>query len=134
MDDVVEETLDLLRVSLPDTIELDAKLNAQHAAVIADPTHIHQLIMNLCRNAEHAMPAGGKLTVALDVIGANADAALSHGLLPAGRYIRLRVEDTGCGMTATNIPVFTFCERLVFILSYLKNCCTKSFSLFSSSW
>jgi CheY-like chemotaxis protein len=55
--------------------------------------------MNLCRNAEHAMSAGGKLTVSLDVIDANEDATLSHGLLPAGRYIRLRVEDTGCGMT-----------------------------------
>ena len=97
---LLEETLDLIRVSLPDTIELDAKLSARRTAVIADPTHIHQVIMNLCRNAEHAMPAGGRLTVALDVIDANEDAALSHGLLPAGRYIRLRVEDTGCGMTA----------------------------------
>jgi len=98
MDEVVEETLDLVRVSLPGGIELGARLSARKAAVIADPTHIHQLIMNLCRNAEHAMSAGGRLTVALDVIDANEDASLSHGLLPAGRYIRLRVEDTGCGM------------------------------------
>ncbi len=99
VDEVVEETLDLVRVSLPADIELSAVLAARRVAVIADPTHIHQLIMNLCRNAEHAMSAGGKLTVALDVIDANEDAALSHGLLPAGRYIRLRVQDTGCGMT-----------------------------------
>ena len=99
VDEVVEETLNLVRVSLPVDIELSAVLAARPAAVIADPTHLHQLIMNLCRNAEHAMSAGGKLTVALDVIDANEDAPLSHGLLPAGRYIRLRVEDTGCGMT-----------------------------------
>jgi PAS domain S-box-containing protein len=99
VDDVVEETLDLVRVSLPANIELGAALVAHRAAVIADPTQIHQLIMNLCRNAEHAMSAGGKLTVALDVIDAGEDAVLSHGLLPAGRYIRLRVGDTGCGMT-----------------------------------
>jgi PAS domain S-box-containing protein len=100
VDEVVEETLDLVRVSLPEDIELGAPFSARQAAVvIADPTHIHQLIMNLCRNAEHAMPAGGKLTVALDVIDANEDASLSHGLLPAGHYIRLRVQDTGCGMT-----------------------------------
>jgi CheY-like chemotaxis protein len=99
MDEVMEETLDLLRVSLPQDIELSTVPAARATAVIADPTHIHQLIMNLCRNAEHAMPTGGKLTVSLDVIDANEDAALSHGLLPAGRYIRLRVEDTGCGMT-----------------------------------
>ncbi len=99
VDEVVVETLELVRVSLPKDIELETALAARRAAVIADPTHIHQLIMNLCRNAEHAMSAGGKLTVALDVIDANEDATLSHGLLPAGRYIRLRVEDTGCGMT-----------------------------------
>jgi len=99
VDEVMEETLDLVRVSLPQGIELDAQPGARQAAVIADPTHIHQLIMNLCRNAEHAMPGGGKLIVALDVIDANEDATLSHGLLPAGRYVRLRVEDTGCGMT-----------------------------------
>lgn len=98
VDEVVEETLDLLHVSLPKGIELDARLSARKAAVIADPTHIHQLLMNLCRNAEHAMPAGGKLTVALDLIDAHEDATLTHGLLPAGRYIRLRVTDTGCGM------------------------------------
>ena len=100
VDEVVEETLDLVRVSLPNGIEMDAQLTARQAAVIADATQIHQLIMNLCRNAEHAMPAGGKLTVALDVIDANEDAALSHGLLSAGRYVRLRVKDTGCGMSA----------------------------------
>ena len=99
VNEVVEETLDLVRVSLPEEIDLDTALAARRAAVIADPTQIHQLIMNLCRNAEHAMTAGGKLTVLVDVIDINEDAALSHGLLPAGRYIRLRVEDTGCGMT-----------------------------------
>ena len=98
VDEVVVETLDLVRVSLPEGIELVMVLAPRRSAVIADATHIHQLIMNLCRNAEHAMPAGGKLTVALDVIDANEDTALSHGLLPAGRYVRLRVEDTGCGM------------------------------------
>ena len=98
VDEVLEETLELVRVSLPEDIELGTILAARRAAVIADPTHIHQLIMNLCRNAEHAMATGGKLTVALDVIDAHEDATLSHGLLPAGHYIRLRVEDTGCGM------------------------------------
>jgi len=99
VEEVLAETLDLVRVSLPQEIELSTVLGARRAAVMADPTQIHQLIMNLCRNAEHAMSAGGKLTVSLDVIDANEDAVLSHGLLPAGRYIRLRVEDTGCGMT-----------------------------------
>ena len=112
VNEVMEETLDLVRVSLPAGIELNAVPSARRVCVIADPTHIHQLIMNLCRNAELAMPAGGRLTVAVDVIDANEDATLSHGLLPAGRYLRLRVEDTGCGMApevATRVfePFFT---------------------------
>jgi PAS domain S-box-containing protein len=100
MDEVVEETMDLVRVSLPQNIELDTVVAARRAAVIADPIHIHQLLMNLCRNAEHALAAGGKLTVALHVADNDKDVSLSHGLLPAGRYVRLRVADTGCGMTS----------------------------------
>lgn len=96
---VLEETLDLVRVSLPENIELSKVVTTRRAAVIADPTHIHQLIMNLCRNAEHAMANGGKLVVALDAIDVHEDVALSHGLLQAGRYIRIRVEDSGCGIT-----------------------------------
>ena len=98
VDEAVEETLELVRGSLPQNIELVTALSAGRAAVIADPTHMHQLVMNLCRNAQHAMPAGGRLSVALDVVDANEDAALSHGLLPAGRYVRLRVNDDGNGI------------------------------------
>ena len=90
VDVVVEETLDLVRVSIPHSIELDTVSAVRRTAVIAAPTHIHLLIMNLCRNAEHAMSAGGKLTVGLHVIDTIEDVTLSHGLLPAGRYVRLR--------------------------------------------
>lgn len=100
MDEVVQETLDLVRVSLPQNIELVTALSARRAAVIADPTHLHQVIMNLCRNAEYAMPAGGTLSVALDVLDTTHDEILSHALLQAGRYVRLRVADTGTGMSA----------------------------------
>jgi PAS domain S-box-containing protein len=95
---VVEETLNLVRVSLPANIELNAPLAVRRASVIADPTHIHQLVMNLCRNALHAMPGGGKLTLGLDIVEAHEDTTLTHGLLQAGHYICLRVQDTGCGM------------------------------------
>jgi PAS domain S-box-containing protein len=100
VDEVVEETLDLVRVSLAQDIELETILSARRAAVIADPTHLHQVIMNLCRNAEYAMPAGGTLTVALETLDAKQDEKLSHSLLQAGHYVRLRVADTGMGMSA----------------------------------
>jgi CheY-like chemotaxis protein len=95
---VVEETLELVRASLPADIDLRSRLAAAKATVIGDPTQIHQLVMNLCTNAIHAMRSGGALSLILDAVDTSADRELSHGLLPAGRYVRLAVQDTGCGM------------------------------------
>ncbi|HTT36642.1 MAG TPA: ATP-binding protein [Burkholderiales bacterium] len=95
---VVAETLELVRASLPSNIELRPRLEAPKAAVMADATQIHQLVMNLCKNAVDAMPIGGTLSVTLDVVDTATDRTLSHGLLPAGRHVRLSVEDSGCGM------------------------------------
>jgi PAS domain S-box-containing protein len=95
---MVGETLELVRASLPSTIELRLRLDAGKATVIADSTQVHQLVMNLCKNAVDAMQAEGTLSVATDVLDTPADRQLSHGLLPAGSYVRLTVQDTGCGM------------------------------------
>jgi CheY-like chemotaxis protein len=109
---MVGEALDLVRASLPSSIELRPHLDVSKATVIADPTQVHQLVMNLCKNAIDAMPTGGTLRVTLDVLDTPADRQLSHGLLPAGAYMRLCVGDTGCGMTPTVLervfePFFT---------------------------
>jgi len=95
---LVEETLELVRASLPAGIDLHARLTESQTAVIADPTHIHQLVMNLCTNAVHAMEQGGTLSVTLDAVATPLDKTLSHGLLPAGHHVRLGVHDSGCGM------------------------------------
>ena len=95
---LVEETLELVRASLPAGIDLHARLTESQTAVIADPTHIHQLVMNLCTNAVHAMEQGGTLSVTLDAVTTPLDKTLSHGQLPAGQHVRLGVHDTGCGM------------------------------------
>jgi PAS domain S-box-containing protein len=95
---VVEETLELVRASLPAGIELHAQLDAGRSTVIADATQVHQLVMNLCTNAIQAMEAEGTLRIGLERVDSTADSDLSHGLLPAGRYVRLSVRDTGCGM------------------------------------
>ena len=110
---VVEETCELVQASLPDNIELRLAVGkTKGITVITDPTHVHQLVMNLCTNAVHAMPAGGVLTVALGTRDTQDDQQLSHGLLAAGRYVRLSVEDSGCGMEPQTIqrvlePFFT---------------------------
>ena len=109
---IVNEALKLLRASIPTTIEIRSNLISD-AMVLADPTQIHQILMNLCTNAEHAMNAtGGILDVSLNNVDLDADfAARNPGITP-GRYLCLTVSDTGHGMSAELIkrlydPFFT---------------------------
>jgi PAS domain S-box-containing protein len=98
---VVKEALKLLRASIPSTIEIRQEIIAQDT-VLADPTEIHQLIMNLCTNAFQAMAdRGGVLQVSLitrTVPGHTITLTASGDELPSGRYVLLAVSDTGCGM------------------------------------
>ena len=109
---IVKETLKLLRASLPTTICFKENIHSD-SVVMADPTHIHQILMNLCTNAGHAMQEkGGTLEVSLKDIELD---ARSVELLP-GRYLRLTVSDTGIGMDALMIkrifdPYFTTKEK-----------------------
>jgi two-component system, cell cycle sensor histidine kinase and response regulator CckA len=95
---IVKETLQMLRASLPTTIHIESKVNISRA-VLADPTQIHQVLMNLCANAAHAMrDGGGTLRVSLtDVHFAKGSILPSIDLQP-GPHVRLTVEDTGHGI------------------------------------
>ena len=109
---VVEETVDLLRASLPTTIAIRTRLEAEDAMVLGDPTQLQQVVVNLSANAAQAMDGHGTLEIALDAVELAGDVALSHGTLAAGRYARLTVTDAGRGMdeaTAERIfePFFT---------------------------
>ena len=95
---VVEETIELLAASLPADMRLERRLDAVEAAVMGDATQLHQVIMNLCTNAVHAMERGGVLTIVLDRMVLRERSLLSHGSLAAGRYVRLSVSDTGSGI------------------------------------
>lgn len=102
--DLLQDTLELVRTALPGNIELKIRLTAQDAYVVADPTHIHQLVMNLCSNALHSMQQGGRLEVELDRLDNHAPRELSHGALSAARYLVLRVRDNGCGIPQALMP------------------------------
>jgi len=99
---LVEEGLGLLRSTLPAGVTLDVALGEQPLFVMADPTQIEQVLMNLCTNAWHALGGlPGRVTVTLS--GADLDGAaarqLGGGLAP-GTWARIAVQDTGRGMDA----------------------------------
>jgi len=112
---IVNEALNLLRVTIPTSIEIRQDIGCESETVFADPTEIHQIIMNLCTNAYQAMENhGGVLIVSLESIEIiEEDPTLG---LPKGPYLKLLVGDTGYGMseeTTKNIfdPFFTTKER-----------------------
>ncbi len=104
---VVLEALKLLRSSVPATIRIQTELT-ETPAVLANATAIHQIIMNLGTNAWHAMRnQTGVLKVEMNVLEADEDFVQTHPDLHAGRYVRLSVSDTGCGMDpATQQRIF----------------------------
>src|SRR6202795_623356 len=95
---VIEETLELIAASLPANIRLEKKLDAGDAALIGDSTHLHQVAMNLCTNAVHAMEQGGTLTVLLERVRLIEGRLLARGALTPGTYARLVIRDTGVGI------------------------------------
>jgi PAS domain S-box-containing protein len=110
---VIEETVDMLRAALPAQVELRVNLPAAPVHVRADATQIQQIVMNLCTNAWHALPAGrGRIEVGLaaeeSVPAAQADAATTWSpALLAGARAHLWIADNGSGMDeATRARVF----------------------------
>jgi signal transduction histidine kinase len=102
---IIREALAFLRASLPATIEIRDRIVSEEAVTMADPTEIHQVLMNLGSNAAYAMrESGGILTVGLEAVDLD-DPAVSRlpGLDP-GPYVRMSVEDTGTGMPPDLLP------------------------------
>jgi len=95
---IVKEVLKLLRSTLPTTIEIRQNISSDNM-VLADPTQIHQVIMNLCTNAYHAMnEKGGVLEVSLVDIELDSEFTAKHLNTYPGPYLRLTVSDTGHGI------------------------------------
>ena len=111
VDTIITEALKLIRPSTPTTIEIRKEIEST-SLVMGNSTQIHQIIMNLCTNAAHAMlDNGGIMEVALKDVIDTGDVIIPVGLTK-GKYIKLTISDTGCGIDPENIdsifdPYFT---------------------------
>jgi PAS domain S-box-containing protein len=113
---IVKEMLKLLRASLPTTIEMRQDIQGD-AMVMGDPIQIHQVLMNLCTNAAHAMrDKGGLLDVSLVNVELDSDFVARHPGMKTGPYLQLTVSDTGHGIPPDMLdrifePFFTTKEK-----------------------
>lgn len=114
---ILKESLKLLRASLPSTIELRQDISIQCGTILAEPTQIQQVLMNLCTNAAHAMrDKGGVLNVKLKDTFLDADRAAQFPDLSPGPHLNLIISDTGHGMDSSVLerifdPYFTTKEK-----------------------
>jgi PAS domain S-box-containing protein len=114
---VVKEALKLLRASLPATIEIRQALGNATESILADPTQIHQIVMNLCTNALHALEdTGGIIEVRVENERHLEESVMPRGIARPGGYLKLTVADNGCGMDTTTLerifdPYFTTKEK-----------------------
>ena len=110
---IVKEEAKLLRSSLPSTIEIRLKIDDHPGMVNADATQMHQVVMNLCTNAAHAMQdKGGELAISLSsIVLSKEDIKEYHNVCP-GPFVELKISDTGTGIDTKIIhrifePFFT---------------------------
>jgi len=96
---IIKETLKMIRSSIPTTIEIQQDIDPECGAVYADPTQIHQILINLCTNAYHAMEEkGGFLRVELKKTELHGVDFPEYPALKTGAYVELVVHDTGTGI------------------------------------
>lgn len=96
---IIKEVLRMLRSSLPSTIKISRKIHADSSMVLADSTQIHQVLVNLCTNASHAMQGeDGLLEVSLEDVNLESETRIGDEYLGSGTYVKLSVSDSGCGM------------------------------------
>jgi PAS domain S-box-containing protein len=96
---IIKETLKMLRATVPTTIALRSNTEEEKDAIQADSTQIHQVLINLCANAAHAMrETGGVLEVSLQAVDLDEAAAAQYHDLSPGPYAMISIKDTGHGM------------------------------------
>ncbi|SHO43433.1 transporter substrate-binding domain-containing protein [Desulfopila aestuarii] len=97
---IVQETVNFVRATVPTTIDITLDLDKESGPILADPTQIHQIVMNLCTNAFHAMEdMGGSLVISLKNTDITANDLGAEKEVRPGAFMHLSVADTGPGIT-----------------------------------
>jgi PAS domain S-box-containing protein len=113
---IVNDALKLIRATFPSSIEIRTDLKTD-AAILGDQIKIHQILMNLCTNASHAMQEkGGVMSVSLSEVEIDSDFIVKHFDIKPGSYLKLSVSDTGHGISSSLMehifdPFFTTKEK-----------------------
>ena len=116
MDEVVENLGKMLRRLIGEDIDFATESQENLWPVLADPSQVEQILMNLCINARDAMPRGGKLVVSTENVSLDAPFTERELTIPPGRYATLRVADNGSGIDGEILsrvfePFFTTKEQ-----------------------
>src|SRR3989454_3572409 len=99
VEEVVRESLDLISASRPANVQIEPRLKAGRAAMMGDPTQVHQVLMNIATNGIQAMSAsGGTLRVSLEALRLGEPHLATTGAVPAGDWIVVKVVDSGVGI------------------------------------
>ncbi|MGC8720060.1 MAG: hybrid sensor histidine kinase/response regulator [Thermodesulforhabdaceae bacterium] len=103
---LIKETVKFLRASIPSSIAIEYHITEEEIFIKANPSHIQQLLMNLCTNSVHAMEsaAEGLLCIGLEKVRLEEPKDCFFSVIPAGDYVRLSVRDTGCGIPEDILP------------------------------
>lgn len=99
LNQIIEEFYKLLRRTLHEDIKLDCTLQKGLPNIKADRGKLEQVIMNICVNAQYAMPDGGSLFIKTEEVNLDESYSSQHRGVVPGRYIMMSISDTGCGMS-----------------------------------
>ncbi|OIR05176.1 blue-light-activated protein [mine drainage metagenome] len=97
---IVEEVATIARTTFPKNIVIETSVAPGTAHILAEPTQVNQVFLNLCLNARDAMPSGGRLTLSAENVLIDRQFAVMTGGIQPGRYVVARVADTGTGIPA----------------------------------